>query len=57
MAIDLRNSIKSGLNSGVRQSISGGENTIVLIDKFLVTQGQDQIITQSGDNIVGSVRE
>tara|TARA_B100001093_G_C26781971_1_gene995014 strand:- start:518 stop:691 length:174 start_codon:yes stop_codon:yes gene_type:complete len=57
MAIDLRDSIKSGLNSGVRQSISGGEDTIVLIDKFLITQGADQIITQSDDNIIAAVRE
>jgi hypothetical protein len=51
MAIDLRDSIKSGLNSGVRQSISSGEITVV----FLITQGLDRIVTQSNDSIIGAV--
>ena len=57
MATDLRDSINSGLNSGVRQSISGGENTIVLIEKFLIAQNSDQITTQLSDSIIATVKE
>jgi hypothetical protein len=57
MATDLRDSIKNGLNSGIRQSVSGGEDAIVLIEKFLVAQNSDQIITQSGNNIVAVVKQ
>ena len=53
----LRNSINIGLNNGLRQSISGGvAPDIVLVVKNLITQGGDQLITQSGDTFTGNVR-
>ncbi len=55
MAGRLRNSINIGLNRGLRQSISGGVAPVVLVLKNLVTQGSDQLITQSGDNLTGNV--
>ena len=36
------------LDLGLRQSISGGVSPVVLVLKNLVTQGSDQLITQSG---------
>ena len=47
--------INIGLNNGLRQSISGGV-AVVLVLKNLVTQGSDQLITQSGDTFTGNVR-
>jgi hypothetical protein len=55
MAGRLRSSINIGLNNGLRQSISGGV-AVVLVLKNLVTQGSDQLITQSGDTFTGNVR-
>ena len=55
MPVSLRNSLNPGLNAGLRQSISSNVASIVLVDKFLTTQGSDQIITQSDDNIVATV--
>jgi hypothetical protein len=52
--------LKSSIKTGLRQSIAGGfiSGRIVLVQKFLKTQGLvDQIITQSGDNIVVMVRK
>ena len=57
MPVSLRNSLNPGLNAGLRQSISSNIAPTVLVDKFLITQGSDQIITQSDDNIIGTVRE
>ena len=57
MPVSLRNSLNPGLNAGLRQSISSNVASTVLVDKFLITQGSDQIITQSDDNIIGTVRE
>jgi len=57
MPVSLRDSLNLGLNAGLRQSISSNAASTTLVDKFLITQGEDQIITQSGDNIIGSVRE
>jgi len=50
----LRTSINIGLNNGLRQSISGGV-AVAPVLKNLVTQGSDQLITQSGDNFTGKV--
>lgn len=55
MAVNLRNSINIGLNNGLRQSISGGV-AVALVLKNLITQGGDQLITQSGDTLTGNVR-
>ena len=55
MAGNLRNSLNTGLNDGLRQSISGGVTPVVLVLKNLVTQNSDQLITQSGDNLTGKV--
>tara|TARA_R100000278_G_scaffold106011_1_gene82543 strand:+ start:366 stop:533 length:168 start_codon:yes stop_codon:yes gene_type:complete len=55
MSGKLRNSINIGLNRGLRQSISGGVAPVALVLKNLVTQGSDQLITQSGDNLTGNV--
>jgi hypothetical protein len=55
MAGRLRTSINIGLNNGLRQSISGGV-AVALVLKNLITQGGDQLITQSGDTFTGKVR-
>lgn len=56
MAKNLRNSLKASIISSIAGGFTSGR--IALIQKFLKTQGLvDQIITQSGDNIVVMVRK
>jgi len=55
MAVALRSSIGKSLNEGLRRSISAKASGVVLVDKFIITQNSDQLITQSGDSLIGAV--
>ena len=43
--------------SASRLSITSGFQAILLVLRNLVTQGSDQLITQSGDAIVGNIED
>lgn len=49
----IRRSLRRSINSGL---IGGPASAVVLVLKNLITQGSDQLITQSGDTFVGNVR-
>ena len=49
----IRRSLRSSINSGLTGRL--GPDTILVL-KNLITQGSDQMITQSGDTFVGNVR-
>lgn len=57
MAKLLISSIRRSLRTSINGGLTGGlAPAVVLVVKNLITQGSDQLITQSGDTFVGNVQ-